>query len=1126
MFARTWSNALRWSLWSWLASLYLLASAAIGAEEARLLRFPAIHANQLVFSYAGDLYTAAASGGVARKLTNHPGYEMFARFSPDGKWIAFTGQYDGNTEVYLMPAEGGVPRRLTYTATVGRDDVSDRMGPNNIVMAWKDAKTVAFRCRAFDWNDFLGKLCLASVEGTAVEQLPLPRGGWCSFSQDGKKLAYNRVFREFRTWKRYRGGQADDIWIYDFEAKTTRNLTNNPAQDVFPMWHGDKIYFVSDRDENKRMNLHVFDLATNAVRKLTDFKDYDVKFPSLGDAAIAFETGGYVYRFDLKTQQTKKIPVYLQEDFAAGRGGLRDVSKEIADAGISPDGNRAVFGARGDLFTVPAKHGNTRNLTHTPGVHDRDPAWSPDGKWIASISDATGEDEIYIVPQDGSAPPTRLTDKADTYKYRPLWSPDSRKLLWSDKKQRLQYVDVKTKAVTLVAQATAWEIHDYRWSPDSQWIAYTKPEDRQMPRIHLYSVAAKATYPVTDGWFASSDPAFSADGKYLLFVSARHFTPRYSQSEWNHAYFDMEGIYLVTLAKGTPSPFAPKSDEVQIAKEEKPKDTNEKGKDAGGAAGKKAAEKPGQKPAKKNGGPEKKPEKKPAPKVVVKVDPEGLLQRIAALPIPAANYGGLTSVGERLLYMRRGQRGQQARLMMFELDKQKETELGECSGYEVSADGKKMLVHLEGGYAIVDLPAAKMEVKERLNLAGVTVVLDREAEWRQIYRECWRQMRDFVYAPNLHGVDWPKIRTLYEPLVAHVRHRADLTYVIGEMIGELNLGHCYVGGGDYPKPERLQIGLLGAKLQRDPKSGYWRIREILKGQNWDKGLRSPLTEIGVDVKEGDYIISLDGKPTNQMKDIYAALVNTAGKQVTLEVNARPEPKGSRRALVVPIADEHPLVYLNWVQRNIERVNKATDGKVGYVHIPNMGVEGLNEFVKYFYPQTHKQGLIVDVRGNGGGNVSPQIIERLRREAAMITVARNAAINVDPTGMVLGPKVMLLDEFSASDGDIVAYRFKKYKLGPVIGKRSWGGVVGIRGSLPLLDGGYLMRPEFSRYDLEGKEWIMEGKGVEPDIVVDNDPAREYAGTDDQLEKAIAVIKEQLRKHPVKLPPPPPYPDKRK
>jgi tricorn protease len=437
-----------------------------------------------------------------------------------------------------------------------------------------------------------------------------------------------------------------------------------------------------------------------------------------------------------------------------------------------------------------------------------------------------------------------------------------------------------------------------------------------------------------------------------------------------------------------------------------------------------------------------------------------------------------------------------------------------------------MLVHADKAYSIIELPLVRMEITNRLDLSGMKVDLDRAAEWKQIYRECWRQMRDFVYASNMQGVDWRKERERYEPLLPYVNHRADLTYVIGEMIGELNLGHTYVGGGDYPRPRRIEVGLLGAKIERDPASGAFRVARILRGENWDPQFRSPLTEIGVNVNEGDYIVAVDGRPAAEIKNLYAALVDTTGKQITLRVNSQPKLEGSRETVVVPIADERPLYYLNWVLRNIERVTKATDGKVAYVHIPNMEPDGLNEFVKLYYPQLNKEALIVDVRGNGGGNVSPQIVERLRREMALIVVARNAAPRVDPAGMILGPKVMLLDEFSASDGDIVAYRFQKHKLGPVIGKRSWGGAVGIRRSRPLLDGGTLSRPEFARYDNEGKQWIIEGTGIVPDIVVDNDPAREFAGIDDQLERGIEVVKKLLAEHPVRVPPPPPFPDKSK
>ena len=1078
-------------------SLVLIPSILLAQQEARLLRFPAIHGNEIVFSYAGDLYTVAATGGVARKITSDVGYEMFARFSPDGKWIAFTGQYDGNTEVYLMPAEGGVPKRLTYTATLGRDDVSDRMGPNNIVMTWKDEKTIVYRSRRIEHNDFIGQLYLANIDGGIPEQLPLPRGGFCSFSPDKKQMAYNRVFREFRTWKRYRGGQADDIWIYDFDKKTITNITNNPAQDIIPMWSGNKIYFASDRDENKKMNLYVYDLGTKETKKLTDFTEFDVKFPSLGDNAIVFENGGYIYRLDLATGKAEKVPIQIEEDFAIGRGGLRDVSKEVTNFEIAPDGSRGLFGARGDVFTVPAKYGNTRNITGTPGIHERNSKWSPDGKWISYVSDASGEDEIWIEPQDGSGSATQLTKNGDTYKYQPLWSPDSRKIMWSDKKLRLQYVDVDSKAVTTVAQATAWEITDYRWSPDSKWIAYAEPEEKRMETVQLYSVDKKDTYEVTDGWFDSYQPAFSSDGKFLFFVSDRTFNPTFSGTELDAGFNDLSGIYLVTLASDTKSPFAPKSDEVKL-KEEK-------------------------EGAKKD---EEKDKKKEEPKVSVKVDVAGLQGRITSLPIASGNYRDLVSVGDKLYYVRNSAKDQNPKIFLYELDKQKETELGEFNGFEISADKTKMLVGGGGSYSIIDLPTNKIDAKEHLNLSDMKVNLDRKAEWKQIYNECWRQMRDFFYAPNMNGVDWPKMRDRYAQLLPYVNHRADLTYLIGEMIAELSLGHTYVGGGDYPKAERIQQGLLGAKIERDPASKYYRIKKILKGENWDKSTRSPLTEIGVDAREGDYIIAIDGKPTNEMNDIYEALVNTVGKQVTLRLNTEPKEAGSRTTVVIPTGDEQNLYYYNWVEENIEKVSKATDGKVGYLHIPDMGNGGLVEFVKYFYPQIRKEGLIVDVRGNGGGFVSPIVIDRLRREVAMIDVARNAAITLDPGGAILGPKVLLCDEFSASDGDIVTFRFKKYKLGPVIGKRTWGGVVGIRGSLPLLDGGYLNKPEFSRYDLEGKEWIMEGHGVDPDIVVDNDPAREYAGTDDQLNKAIEVIKNEIQKNPQKLPPPPQYPDKSK
>ncbi|HCO95638.1 MAG TPA: protease [Phycisphaerales bacterium] len=1088
----------------------LLLNSALAQDQARLLRFPAINKDQIVFTYAGDLYSVASVGGVARKLTNHVGFEMFARFSPDGMHIAFTGQYDGNTEVYLMPATGGVPHRLTHTATLGRDDVSDRMGPNNIVMAWKnDGSSIVFRSRMRSFNNFNGRLYSVSRSGGPADELPLPRAGFCSFSPDDKKLAYNRIFREFRTWKRYRGGMTDDIWIYDFKTKEIENITDNPAQDIIPMWSGKKIFFLSDRDENKRMNLFVYDLDSKQTRKITDFTDFDIKFPSMGDSAIVFENGGYIYHFDVETEKYEKVVVHIQEDLSGGRSGIVNVANNVTNYEIAPDGKRALFGARGDVFTVPARHGAIRNLTDSPGTHERNSKWSPNGKWIAYISDASGEDEIYIVPQDGSGPAKQITRNAETYKYRIEWSPDSRKILWGDKRLRLRFVSVRSGKITEVDKSDKWEFRGYSWSPDSRWIVYAKSEVEMMGKIYLHSLRNKKSYELTDGWYSASNPIFSSDGKFVFFTSDRDFNPIYSRTEWNHAYRDMSRIYLLTLAKNTDSPFKPKSDEVEIKIQEKAK----KKEDVEKADPNQVTKQPEQAEQKK---------KEQQPKI--KVDIDGIKDRIAVLPTAVGGYRNLASVGDKLYYNRRSRSDDKSKLLMYNLKEQKETELGDIGSFEISADQKKMLVATGGKYAIIDLPKSKITMKETLDLSGMEINLDKKKQWAQIFNECWRQMREFFYVPNMHGVDWQAMRERYEPLVAHVNHRIDLTYIIGELISELNVGHTYVGGGEYPKPKRIPMGLLGAEIERDSKSGYYRIEKILRGQNWDKATRSPLTEIGVDARKGDYILAIDGKSTADAGDIYELLINKAGKQVTLKLNSKPASRAAREVVVVPTGSEENLYYYDWVQTNIEKVSNATDGKVGYIHVPDMGRRGLNEFAKYFYPQIRKKGLIIDVRGNGGGNVSPMLIERLRREIVMIDFGRNGAPEPDPSAMIYGPMVCLADEFSASDGDLFTYRFKKHKLGTVIGKRTWGGVVGIRGSLPLLDGGFLNKPEFSRYEVEGKNWIIEGHGVEPDIYVDNDPAQEYAGIDQQLNKAIEVVLEELKTKEKEIPPLPPYPVK--
>ena len=538
-------------------SLMILPFFVLAQDEARLLRFPAIHGDQVVFTYAGDIYTVARSGGMARKLTNHEGFEMFAKFSPDGKQIAFTAQYDGNTEVYIMPSEGGVPVRLTYTATLGRDDISDRMGPNNIVMTWTpDGKNIIYRSRKQTFNDFIGQLYKVPADGGLSAELPLSTGGFCSYSPDGSKLAFNRVMREFRTWKYYKGGMADDIRIFDFVTGEVVNITDNDAQDIFPMWYGDNIYFLSDRD--RTMNLFVYHTGTRQIRKLTNYTDYDIKFPSLGNNAIIYENGGYLYIFDLQTEKTTKINVTIAEDFYGGRNELKDASKSISNADLSPDGKRVVFSARGEVFSVPAEEGITRNLTESSGAHDREAIWSPDGKYIAYLSDKSGEYEIYIEAQDGSSEPVQLTSNADTYKFTIVWSPDSKKILWNDKKMRLQYVNIETKEVKLVDNSKYWEFMQFCWSPDSNWIAYMTQLPNNFGKIMLFNTETGRKYAVTDDWYTSNSPVFSKDGKYLFFASGRDFNPIYSETEWNHAYQNMERIYMVILAADTPNPFCSK----------------------------------------------------------------------------------------------------------------------------------------------------------------------------------------------------------------------------------------------------------------------------------------------------------------------------------------------------------------------------------------------------------------------------------------------------------------------------------------------------------------------------------------------------------------------------------------
>jgi len=1078
-----------------IALLLVFGTQHVHSNEARLLRYPNSSEDKIVFVYAGDLYLVNKSGGVARKITSSEGYEMFPRFSPDGKLIAFSGEYDGNREVYVMNAEGSSPIRLTYSMDI--PGLPERMGPDKIVMGWHpDGERILYRSRHESFNAWIGHLYLVNKNGGLPEKLPLPRGGFASFSPDGNKLVYNRIFREFRTWKRYRGGQADEIWIYDFVTKKTEAITSNDAQDIIPMWYKNKIYFLSDRDG--RMNIYCYNLSTKETKKITNFEKYDVKFPSLGKGEITFENGGYIYLLNCETDEYKKVSIYIYDDNLTARNKILNVKSFITQYEISPDGKRALFTARGEIFTVPAEKGITRNITNTSGIHERSAVWSPDGKFIAYVSDKTGETEIFIKPHDGKGEEIQLTKGADTYRFELKWSPDSKKLLCSDKKMRLYYVDIETKKVKQVFQSDRWEIRDFKWAPDSRWIAFVSLEPSGFVVVNLYSLETEKAVRVTDEFFNSYSPEFDRDGKYLFFLSDRDFNPVLGAFERSFTYNDMAKIYGVTLRDAEKNPFEYVDDEVSISID---------------------------KSEEKSRSDKKETEKKEIDvKKAIQIDLERIQDRIFELPIEAGNYSTLRSISGKIYYLKVS-RGGKSTLKVFDFKKKKESEIAQIDGYEISFDGKKVLYKSGNTYGIVDLGDNIKVGDGALNLNDMTTTISRKEEWSQIFYESWRQMRDFFYAPNLHGVDWEKVKKDYEELLPYVSHRADLTYLIGEMIGELNAGHAYVGGGDLPKVESMPVGLLGAELKFDQKSGYYVFDKILPGRNWDEATRSPLTEIGVNVKEGDYLLEIDGVSLKEVKNPYELLVNKSNKEVKIRVNSKPTVENSKEFIIKTISSENGLRYFDWVETNRKKVDKATDGKVGYVHIPNMGLDGLNEFVKYFYPQIRKEGLIVDVRYNGGGFVSQMIIERLRRVMTMAGIARNSkVVTTYPSAVFLGPMVCLVNEFSASDGDIFPYQFKKNNLGPVIGKRSWGGVIGIRGTLPFVDGGYLNRPEFANFSVEG-EWILEGVGMEPDIVVDNDPAKEFDGIDEQLNKALEILKEEMKKKPVKLPEIPPYPIKK-
>ncbi len=1071
--------------------------------EGRLMRFPDIAKDKIIFVYAGDIYIVSEKGGIATKLTSGVGLELFPKFSPDGSKIAFTGQYDGNFNVYVMNVAGGEPKQLTFNPDV--EPVSERMGPNNQVIEWfPDGKYILFRSRQNTYNTWFGHLFKVSIEGGIQQQLILPEGGLASFSPEGDKIAYNRIFRNFRTWKRYFGGLAQDIWIYDFKKNKSERITDWKGTDSFPMWYQNKIYFTSDRDKNLRLNIWSYDLRTKEFKQITFFKEYDVMWPSIGGDKIVFENGGYIYETDLNTEITRRVPIIIQSDNAQALTKWVKAEKFIKKMNISPDGKRVVLEARGDIFTVPVEKGSIRNLTRTSGFHEKNPAWSPDGQWIAYISDESGEEEIYIVNQKGDREPIRITTDGSVFRYELIWSPDSQKLLYSDKSLRLWYVDINKRKPVLIDKDKFWEIREYVWSPDSKWVAYAKYHENYSTSIYFYSLEAGKSELITSEFTNDYSPVFDPGGRYLYFISERHFNPALDVRDENFIYQKNAGIYLITLQKDISSPFAPSSDESEPFKEEEKKDGKEE--------------------AKKG----------------FRIDLEGIRERIVAFPIKGGNYGQLQANKGNIFYLSYPVRGlggaypgEKNILYRYNLEKRKEFALIEdVDNFVLSYDGKKILYRaeqkgIERGqsqyiYGVISSDSEKtLSIGEgKLNLSGMKVKVNLKEEWVQMFKEVWRIERDFFYNPEMNGINWKEQYEKYFPLVSYVGTRYDLNYIFGEMLGELGNSHTYVQGGDYPEVEGVNVGMLGVDWELDEKTGYYRIKKIYKGDNSRDGYRSPLTEPNIRIKEGDYILAVNNKELKYPVNPYSLFENTVGENVELKVNSEANFNGARVIMVKPIGSEFNLRYLEWVDNNREKVEKASGGKIGYIYLPDMSEDGLNEFQRQFFPQIRKEGLIIDVRYNGGGFVDQMILERLRRILIGMGMSRNGGDTTIPYQVFHGYLVCLANQYSASDGDIFPYYFREYKLGPIIGMRTWGGVRGIRGYISLIDNGNITVPEFSIYGLES-QWIIENYGVPPDIEVDNLPELVIQGKDPQLEKAIEYLMEKIKTAPKKLPPRPKY-----
>lgn len=1077
-----------WSPFSaFLALLALSATTPLdGQVDARMLRQPDVSATQITFVYAGDIWVVPKEGGTAQRLSSPEGEESFPRFSPDGRRIAFSGNYDGNVDVYVIPTMGGEPVRVTH------HPMADRL------LDWEPrGERVLYASMMESGKQRFSQFYLTSAGGGMPEKLPVPYGEFGAISPNGRQIAYTPKSRDFRTWKRYRGGMAPDIWLFDLQTYESRRITDGDFNDGHPMWHGGTIYYLSDRGPSERFNLWAYDSGNGQTRQVTDFDEFDVRFPAIGPDDLVFEAGGRLYLMDLDDEGYQEVEIDVVTDRASLKPRTESVAELIQNAAISPSGARAVFEARGELFTVPAEHGPIRQMTRSSGFAERYPAWSPDGLWIAYFSDRTGEYELTIRSADGSGDEQTLTSLGAGFRYRPYWSPDSQKLAFVDQAMRIHIFDRSTGSVTGVDQGLFMyegALRQFRvsWSPDSRWLAYHRDLENQKNAVFIFDTRTGERRQVTEGFYNDWYPDFDPTGRYLFLFTDRSFDEVTSDFQNTFVYPNATQLAVITLRRDVPSPLEPRSDEEAPGASDEDEGTGE--------------------------------DQEPAP---VAIDFEGFERRLVVLPVEPGNYAGLAAAAGKVIYRRMPRSGsgaEESPLVYYDLtDREEKTISGDVGGFALSADGEKVLVASDGRFGILDV-AADQSISTPLRTAEMEMTVDPAAEWRQIFNDAWRFERDYFYDAGMHGVDWEAQREHYGALLEDAVTRWDVNFVIGELIAELNASHTYRGGGDTDEAPQRNVGLLGVDWSLE--NGAYRIARIIDGAPWDSEVRSPLAAPGVDVSAGDYVLAVNGTPIDTSRDPWAAFQGLAGKTVALTVNSAPTLEGAREELVQTLSDATRLRNLQWIDQNRRRVLEASAGRVGYVYVPSTGmnpatgVDGQIELVRQFSAQIHMPAMIIDERFNNGGRIPDRFVEMLDREPIAFWAVRDGQTWKWPPSGHFGPKVMMINGWSGSGGDAFPDYFKKAGIGPLIGTRTWGGLIGISGAPPLIDGGSVTVPTFRMYNPDGT-WFAEGYGVEPDIEVPEDPTALARGTDPQLERAIMEALRLLEVTPPweTLPPPP-------